>query len=72
MCYNFHMKDWTNIYKKYKGSWIALEDDQETVIAAAKDVKSALKLSESRGNSDPILFRVPDKIVDFVGYEGTI
>ena len=26
--------DWTQIYKKYKGLWVALKNDQKTVIAA--------------------------------------
>jgi len=51
-----------------RGQWVALEDDEITVIAAARDLKTALELSATRGNPDPIVFRVPDEIVDFVGY----
>ena len=58
--------------EKYSGQWVALADDQKTVIASGKDVDSTLQLSEKKGNINPILFRVPDEIVDFVGYEGTV
>lgn len=66
------MTDWTAMCEKYSGQWVALADDEKTVIAAGKDVDSTLELSAKNGNSDPILFRVPDEIVDFVGYERTI
>ncbi len=62
------MKDWSNIYEKYKGLWVGLADDEETVIASGKTIKMVVEASKSKGNSDPILFRVPDEIVDFVGY----
>ncbi len=66
------MKDWSDICAEYRGLWVAIADDEETVVAAGKDVPSVLALSAERGNSDPILFRVPDEIVDFVGYEGAV
>ena len=65
------MIDWTHL-QAYKGEWVALADDERTVIASGKDIKSTLSHSAEKGNSDPILFRVPDEIVDFVGHENTI
>ena len=62
------MKDWSNIYEKYKGLWVGLADDEETVIASGQTIKSVIDASKTKGNPDPILFRVPDEIVDFVGY----
>lgn len=67
-----YMKDWSAICDIYRGKWIALADDEETVIASAKDVKTTIELSAKKGNTQPLLFRVPDEIVDFVGYENTI
>ena len=64
--------DWTKIYKKYAGNWIALEDDEITVVASGKDLKTTLALSAKKGNSNPIVFRVPDEIIDFVGYENSL
>ena len=66
------MKDWSDVCVKYRGQWVAFADDEETVIASGKDVKTAVALSVKKGHSDPILFRVPDEIVDFVGYEDTL
>ncbi|MBI4093605.1 hypothetical protein HY417_01455 [Candidatus Kaiserbacteria bacterium] len=66
------MKDWSKIVEKYRGKWIALADGEETVVASGKDVKSAIALSKEKGHSDPILFRVPDEIADFVGYENSL
>ena len=56
----------------YRGKWIALENDEQTVIAAHKDLKKTLALSAEKGNTDPIVFHVPDEIVNFVGYEDSI
>ena len=66
------MEKWAEIGDKYKGQWIALENDEQTVIASGNDLKSTLAASAARGNSDPIVFRVPDEIVDFVGYEDPV
>ncbi len=65
-------KDWTEICRKYKGLWVAFEDDEETVVASGKDISTALSRSKEKGNATPILFRVPDEIVDFVGYEDSL
>ena len=65
-------KDWRLLCSEYAGSWVALADDEETVIAADRTLERALELSAAQGIRDPILFRVPDEIVDFVGYEGAV
>ena len=62
------MKDWSVICDEYKGQWIALQDDEQTVIASDKNLKKALALSAAKGNDNPIVFRVPDEIIDFVEY----
>ena len=66
------MSNWSTICDIYRGHWIALQDDEQTVIAASKDLKKTLALSAEKGNTDPIVFRVPDEIVNFVGYENSI
>ena len=66
------MKTWEKIAEKYKGLWIALTDDEQTVIASGKDIKTTLAKSVVKGHTDPVLFRVPDEIVDFVGYENSL
>ena len=34
--------DWTKIYNKYKGLWVALADDEITVLGHGKSAKEAL------------------------------
>ncbi len=59
--------DWTKIYTKHKGLWVALKDDQKTVISAAKTAKEAWKKAREKGYEKPILFRVPTEIIAYVG-----
>ena len=60
--------DWTKMYKKYAGLWVALADDEITVIASDKKLARALELSAKKGVENPIVHRVPDEVVTFVGY----
>ncbi len=59
--------DWTKIYKKYKGLWVALKEDKKTVVASGKTVKEVMAKSQRKGFSQPILFRVPIKIIPYIG-----
>lgn len=59
--------DWTKIYKKYKGLWVALLDDEKTVVASGKTAKEAWEKSQERGYKKPIMFRVPADIIPYVG-----
>jgi hypothetical protein len=59
--------DWTKICKKYHGLWVALKDDKKTVIAADKTVKGVMEKAQKKGFKEPILFRVPTKIMPYVG-----
>lgn len=59
--------DWTKTYQKYRGSWVGLKNDQKTVIASGKTVKEVMQKSQEKGFKEPILFKVPSKIVPFVG-----
>ncbi len=59
--------NWTEIYKKYKGKWIALDKDETTVVAAAKDAKKAYDEAKKKGLKVPIMFNVPLKLDGHVG-----
>jgi predicted RNase H-like HicB family nuclease len=41
-------KDWTKIYTKYKGLWVALAADEETVISSGKTAKEALEKAQRK------------------------
>ena len=59
--------DWTHIYKKYKGLWVALKDDEKTVVASGTSVHEVVEKAKQQGFDDPILFRVPSEVVHYVG-----
>lgn len=60
--------DWTKIYKKHRGLWVALKDDEKTVVGRGKTAKKAWEEAKDKGYEEPILFRVPTKIIPYVGY----
>lgn len=60
--------DWTNIYKKYKGLWVALSDDEETVLAFGETAGDALENAKSKGCKNPILSKMPEKLITYVGF----
>ncbi len=62
------IKDWTKIYKKYKGLWVALADDEMTVLSAAKTLKETIQKAKKNGHPDPIFMRVPaDPNMTYIG-----
>lgn len=60
-------KDWTKIYQKYKGLWVALAADEETVLAAGETLKQTLEDARNKGHKDPIMTRMPENLTTFVG-----
>jgi len=60
--------DWSKIYKKYRGLWVALKDDEKTVIASGQTAKEAWTKARDRGYQKPILTRMPEKLVTYVGF----
>ena len=59
--------DWSKIYKKYKGLWVTLKEDETTVISSGKTPKEALETARGKGFSNPILHRVPTETLPYVG-----
>ena len=69
MVYNWSMSiDWTKIFQKYKGQWVALKDDEKTVVASGKSAKQAWENAQKKGFKKPILTRMPVKIIPYVGF----
>lgn len=60
-------KDWTAIQKKYKGQWVALAADEETVLASGSTALEAWNTARSGGHAKPILAHMPEEIVTYVG-----
>jgi hypothetical protein len=68
MLYLLHMaKDWTHLFDRYRGKWVALADDETTVLAAADTAKEAYAAAIKR-TTLPILHQVPETLDLFAGY----
>jgi hypothetical protein len=59
--------NWSAIFKQYRGQWVALSDDEQQVISAAPTAKEALELARRKGSLKPILTRLPQELVNYVG-----
>jgi hypothetical protein len=59
--------DWTELYKTYKGQWIALAGDEITVISSAKTLREARQQAAKKGYDRPLFTQIPNKVVPFVG-----
>ncbi|TSC83594.1 MAG: hypothetical protein G01um101413_972 [Parcubacteria group bacterium Gr01-1014_13] len=60
--------DWTKIYEKYKGLWVALLDDEETVVGSGKTAKEAWEEARRKGYEKPILAHMPKELITYIGY----
>jgi hypothetical protein len=61
----------TTIVKAYKGKWIALKDDQRSVVASGRSVKAVLEEARKKGHRNPIITRVPRLPIRFIGTAAT-
>lgn len=59
--------DWTKVYKKYRGQWVAFAQDEMTVTGSGKTLKEALAQAHKKGFPDPIMSRMPNNLFPFVG-----
>lgn len=58
--------DWSKIYKKHKGLWVALKSDEVTVITSGKDARKVWQDAKKK-YPEPILTKMPNKLVTYVG-----
>lgn len=66
------MIDWSKIYKEYKGFWVAMKDDEKTIIGKGKTAKEAIYEAEQNGYKNPIITFIPANLTKFAGYEISI
>lgn len=59
--------DLTKVYKRYKGLWVALLDDEKTVVGSGESLEKALKEANKNGHKHPIIMRMPTEILPYVG-----
>lgn len=60
-------KDWTNLYKKYKGQWVALAEDETTVLGFGTTVNDAIVQARKKSTQTPFLTRVPLTLDTYAG-----
>lgn len=60
--------DWTDIYKRYKGKWVALSSPRENkVIATGKTLKEIIEKAEKKGIKHPLVTQIPRRLLPIVG-----
>lgn len=60
--------DWSKIYQQYKGLWVALKEDEETVVGSGQTAREAMEQAKESGYPRPILTRMPEELVTYVGF----
>lgn len=60
--------NWTDIFNRYRGLWVALDDDEKTVIAFGNTAEDALKNAQKKGDKKPILSHMPEELITYVGF----
>jgi hypothetical protein len=59
--------DWSTLYDRFKGLWVALGDDEKTVLASGQTAQEALRRARQGGHPNPILTRLPETLGTYVG-----
>lgn len=54
--------DWTEIQKKYPGQWVALKDDEETVVGYGRTLQEAADRAKANGYDSPIFTVMPEDL----------
>ena len=59
--------DWTHLFEKHRGKWVALADDEMTVLSVGETAREAHTAALER-TILPILYQVPETLDLFAGY----
>ena len=51
--------NWEKIYTKYAGLWVAMKDDEKTVVGSGKTAKEALKKAKEKGCNSSLIKQKP-------------
>lgn len=57
----------TNIYKRYKGLWVALNKPLARVLSSGRDAKEVYNQTTRKGYKEPVMFKVPTKNISYIG-----
>ena len=60
--------DMVNIYRKYKGEWVAVDNlKRRKVVAHGKTLRGILDESKEKGIETPIVMQIPKEVLPIVG-----
>ena len=45
--------DWTRLFQEYRGQWVALMEDEQTVVGSGKTLREALDNADRNGHAQP-------------------
>jgi hypothetical protein len=60
-------RDWSKLYKQYKGKWVALADDRMTVVATGKSRRDTEDNAAKLGYTNTLVLKFPEKLEAFAG-----
>lgn len=60
-------RDWRKLYQQYKGQWVALADDEMSVIASGPTLREVLEQATKLGYKRPYVTKLPADLRVFVG-----
>jgi hypothetical protein len=60
-------RDWTDLYREYRGRWVALKDDHLTPVAGGRTRQEAREAAARLGYPQPFLVKMPADLKIFVG-----
>lgn len=63
-------RDWSKLYEKYKGLWVALKEDELTVVASGSDLDAVVQTAIRKGYPVPHVAKMPSDLRAFVGAAG--
>jgi len=61
------VKNWTTLFENYKGQWVALKDDETTVISSGNKLSEVLRKAVDKGFDKPIVTKIPKKDITYIG-----
>jgi hypothetical protein len=56
-------RDWSKLYKKYRGQWVALKNEEMTVIASGPTLREVMKETSRLGYSHPHVAKMPTDLL---------
>ncbi len=59
--------DWTDVFKRYRGKFVAFKNDRKTVVGSGNTIRSAKIAAKKKGCDDPIITRMPRTLRNFIG-----